>query len=176
MHLVQGAAVAAAICATLQQQCSSERRGGDDRACSDMLPPIEQASSSCRGQGAWELAMGSGGDVAGHTETQAIESGKPSVVCQRLKFVILASGFLSRAPENRALHESDVKIDLPSLHVYVQEGGRRRDRQIPWSESHALEAWFSDRGKACYQHSRGHFMPADKVSQARYRKFLQAFL
>lgn len=184
----QGAAVAAAVCATLQQQRSTcccvgengELKHPEPVSPSTRLKNIQPAEQSL-GTGERELA------ACNLARGDSADAGEPAIVCPSgcrgaagvypcPRFVILASGFLSRAPETIAVQESIAKVNIPSLHVYVQEGGVRKDRQIPWSESKALEAWFGDKCKAAVQHSRGHFMPADKNSQIGYRKFLQAFL
>jgi len=180
--------VTAAMCATLQQQHSTCCHGGEDGELNRPEPVSPSVRNANLEPAEQSLGIGDTGlGVCGLAREDIADAGelvslRPSGCvgaagsCPCPRFVILASGFLSRAPENVARRESLAKVEIPSLHVYVQEGGFRKDTQIPWRESKALEAWFGDSCKAVIQHSKGHFMPADKSSQNCYRKFLQAFL
>ena len=167
----QGAAVAAAFCANMQHcRGAMPRDVADESPRQDVLEPVQQSPirEDREGSPAREDIV----RVGEQLDVPNPECGDLAreYVCPR--FVILVSGYLSRA----AMPEESAKVDVPSLHIYAQESIVRRDKQIPWFESKSLEDCFSSKDKVAVQHSKGHIMPADKASQAEYRKFLHNFL
>lgn len=89
-----------------------------------------------------------------------------------LKFVIIGSGYELRTPEHSNLRRCMGVVEMPSLHVYRSCG----DRQVSSAESTALLHWFSPQGRQVMNHSKGHTLPADKVSVSHVRSFLRQFL
>lgn len=106
-------------------------------------------------------------------QQQAGHARRPS----QLKFVLIASGFPSPAPEHQALLQEQAPIALPSLHMFAAaaEGGGG-DRQIEQQMSERLMGMFAEDSRRVVVHGGGHMVPTDTASVADIRAFLQQFL
>jgi hypothetical protein len=88
-----------------------------------------------------------------------------------LKFVILASGFVSPTPEHESLLRAQAPLTLPSLHLFVADVGA--DRQIERQASEELMQLFAASSRTVVTHAAGgHLVPCDAESVARIRAFL----
>jgi len=94
----------------------------------------------------------------------------------QLKFVILASGFVSPAPEHQELLRQQAPINLPSLHVYASVAKGGADRQIQQLKSEELLQLFAEESRQVITHSGGHMLPSDAASVAEVKSFLQQFV
>lgn len=96
--------------------------------------------------------------------------------CLKLKFVLLASGFVSPDPEHKVLLQQQAPLRVPSLHMFAAAagGGSGADRQIQQQMSEQLLGLF-DEG-VVITHSAGHMVPSDAQSVAEIKAFLQLFV
>jgi predicted esterase len=107
----------------------------------------------------------------------------------RLRFAVLASGYVSPALAHQALLCAAAPLQLPSLHVYAAAGStdgtnssnsgpssgadnasatdgssrRSHDRQVPQALSEQLAALFEPSGRVVVTHSSGHIVPLEAV-------------
>jgi hypothetical protein len=93
-----------------------------------------------------------------------------------LKFVILASGFVSPAAAHQQLLQQQAPIQLPSLHVYAAAAEGGADPQIQQHKSEELVGLFDEGSRRVLRHAGGHFLPSDAASVSQIKQFLQQFV
>lgn len=97
-----------------------------------------------------------------------------SAVAQRVKFMILASGFVSPVAEHLELLQQQRPLQLPSLHVYAAaEVGS--DRQIQQQLSDELFDQCAAATRQRILHDCGHLIPCRREVMNEIRAFLQQF-
>jgi hypothetical protein len=143
----QGAAVAACVAALCQQQ---------------------QRQQQVAAQGQSEMAVGRG-CVSG------LEQQGSSQQLPQLKFVLIASGFVSPAQEHRDLLQQQAPIALPSLHIFASGADGGSDRQIQQQMSEQLLELFDESSRCVVTHAGGHMVPSAAAAVAEIKAFLQQF-
>jgi hypothetical protein len=97
----------------------------------------------------------------------------------KLRFAILASGFVSPAPEHRQLlQQQQQPLQLPSLHVYAAAGPGAAcsgDRQIQQQLSEELYQLWEPAVRQRILHDGGHLIPCRKDVLSDIKAFLQQF-
>lgn len=145
----QGAAVAAVVAALCQQQ----RQDCAQLSCQNSR--MDQSASASQLQ----------------LQLPAATLGSP-----KLKFVIIASGFPSPAPEHESLLNKQMPIALPSLHIFAAASEGGSDRQIQQDMSERLLEMFDASSRRVVTHPGGHMIPTDAASVAQIKDFLLQFL
>uniref|UniRef100_A0A383VLT9 Serine hydrolase domain-containing protein n=1 Tax=Tetradesmus obliquus TaxID=3088 RepID=A0A383VLT9_TETOB len=116
-----------------------------------------------------------------HAGSTGVTSGLGVQLQQQLqpRFAILASGFVSPAPEHRQLLQQQQPLQLPALHVYAaagESGGCSGDRQIQQRLSDELYQLWEPSSRQCILHDGGHLIPCRRDIVSDIRTFLQQFL
>ena len=148
--LQQGAAVAAALCALEQQ---------------NLMP----ANKDCSLQSVGTSGQENHADVSCACERKLNCGGRTG----KLRFAVLASGYVARCREHVELQKLEPMLRLPSLHIFGQ-AGQVRDRQIGPHESEALADWFD--GSQRVLHPFGHVVPTARPYLEQYGTFLARML
>jgi hypothetical protein len=114
--------------------------------------------------------------------THVIGSSSPHVQQQQQllqpRFAILASGFVSPAPEHYQLLQEQQPLQLPSLHVYAAAAENcscSGDRQIQQQLSEELYQLWAPAARQRLLHDGGHLIPCRKDVVGGIRAFLQQF-
>lgn len=177
----QGAAVAAVVAALLQQQIQDSNKR--ETALMSLLQ--QQQLKSGHEEQQTMLLKDCCSDQHLLQDTREVEPSadhqqlSPVEVLQRskepaMKFVILASGFMSPAQEHQELLARQTPIQLPSLHVYA--GGRSNgDRQIQQQLSEALSMVFEPASRRTLMHDGGHLIPCNRGVVDQILEFLHQF-
>ena len=177
----QGAAVAAvvaALCQQQQQQQDAQTCGGCPTA--QQLPNTQGSSPAAAAAAAAAATAGAAAAAAGHAGSKCSISHSPSSQqgphLPQLKFVLLASGFVSPAPEHQELLQQQCPITSPSLHMFASDVAGGYDRQIQQQMSEQLLGLFDEGTRCTVTHPGGHLVPADAASVSQIKSFLQQFL
>jgi hypothetical protein len=112
----------------------------------------------------------------GSSSRPAVEQPLP---LQGPRFAILASGFVSPAPEHQELLQEQQPLQLPSLHVYAAAGAGcacSGDRQIQQQLSDELYQLWEPAARERILHDGGHLIPCRKEVVKDIKAFLQLFM
>ena len=180
---MQGAAVAALICSRLSSCDTAHLRHVEQAADTSSLSQNATDCNGCKENAAVDHTTA---DLANEDSRQdcrgpSSDAKSPALNTNiawkakpfsyrhcNLKFAILGSGYVLRGFEDW-LAET---VKIPALHVYREHG----DRQLPSSESEKLLNCFDPKSTKVFRHSKGHTLPADKVSVRHVRSFLEQLL
>jgi hypothetical protein len=116
---------------------------------------------------------------AGESNCSGGSAAVPQLPLQGPRFAILASGFVSPAPEHRQLVQEQQPLQLPSLHVYAaaEDGcACSGDRQIQQQLSDELYQLWEPSVRQRILHDGGHLIPCRKDVATDIKAFLQQFI
>ena len=107
--------------------------------------------------------------LLGFSQGAAVAALHCAVHSGNFKFVIVCSGFMSKA------HNSLFKeyINIPSLHVF---GGGGKDKQVSMRESELLADKFDPATRVILRHDQGHIIPSSKTYVQDYIRFLSQYV